>query len=287
MHSSSWVVLKSLLHKKDPALVKVPLPFLGEKSQIRLQSAPFFERPIQSTSFDLKPLLNETHYSWFLPILQKTNSKEWPFFFALFDLKTQSKLKKKLKKNPLTARLTPAAEGYFQEKLLNHLVQEHPALLPKAYLPFSLLSPLLKLSKKQLVELIDLIALFDLVKEYSKIISRTTLQKLNTILSDKEKFFLKKYRHYQEPFPLSPLNLAQFQGNASSLKILLHKRGLMRLAKALSFQYFDLSWHLAHTLDLGRGRALLELATQQEKPRIVEVCLKGILEILPQIKNEV
>ena len=285
MHSSSYVVLKNLL-EQDTALLTSADNFLSEKSRAALKNAPSINTVIKPNQFELTNLLEEVHYSWLLPIFQKLKTEDLPFYLATFKTKLTLKLKKNLKNDIPLPSLSPLASDYLRSNLLANLLENYKALLPKECLPNSSLTPLLHLNKKELIMLINSLSLFDLAKEYFKIIDKETIKKLDGFLSDSEKLFLKGKRHYQDALILKPLNLDKFTGNALVLKALLHKRGLMRLSKALSLHYFDFIWHLAHTLDIGRGQVLLDLTRQKENQKISDVCQKNILEILPFIKRE-
>ena len=285
MHSSSYVVLKNLL-QQDTALLQEADNFLSKKSQSALKNAPLVKTAFKAEQFDMTNLLEEVHYSWLLPIFQKISKQELPFFLAALKKKITLKIKKNLKEENHLPILSPLAAEYLKRTLVSNLLENYKALLPKEYLPDSSLTPLLNLNKKELIELINSLALFDLAKEYFKIINKETLEKLDAFLSKKEKLFLKGKRHYQDGLALKPLNLDKFTGNALALKALLHKRGLMRLSKALTLHYFDFIWHLAHTLDIGRGQVLLELTKQKESQKIANVCQNNILELLPFIKRE-
>lgn len=286
MHLSSYVVLKSLLHTM-PSLLDYALKIFSEKKQAHLQDLPIFEKTIEIDQFDLSDLLSSVHYSWFLPILDKVKTEDSACFLSALQEDQKAKVKKNLKGQKEGSDISSLATAFLQRILLSRLLEDCPALLPKAYLPDMPLSPLLALSKKKLIELIHLLALFDLSKEYNKIIDKKTIQKLNSFLSGEEKLFLQKKRHYQDPFSTKPLGLSNFNGDWLSLKAVLHKRGLQRLAKGLSFHYFDFIWHLAHTLDIGRGQVILDAAkySKPESLKVANSCISNILEVLPLIKN--
>ncbi len=285
MHSSSYVVLKNLL-QQDSSLLQAADNFLSEKSQNALKNAPLIKTAITADQFDMTHLLEEVHYSWLLPLFQKISKPELPFFLAALKKKLTSKIKKNLKQETQLSVLSPLATEYLQKTLVTSLLENYKALLPKECLPDSPLMPLLNLNKKELIELINSLALFDLAKEYFKIINKETVKKLDAFLSKKEILFLKGKRNYQDALALPPLNLDKFTGNALALKALLHKRGLMRLAKALTMHYFDFIWYIAHTLDIGRGQVLLELTKKKESQKIANVCQSNILELLPFITRE-
>ncbi len=284
MRSSSYLILKNFL-KNDLEQFQT---FLSPKTFDFLKKAPAIETPIADLEdFDLSLLLKDIHYSWFLPVFQKLPEKEKPVFLTVFKKKAP-KIQKNLKNihSYDELKLSDLAENYLKKKFLHHLLKDYPALLPKKYLPLSAMTPLLNLNKKQLIELIHFLALFDLSKEYFKIIDKNTLQKLNAILSEKEKQFLKSKRNWKDKVPSGPLHLNKFSGDILTFKALLHKRGFYRLSQALLGCYFDFIWHIAHTLDIGRGKVLLELTEKTPNKHISAACQDNILELLPLLEQK-
>lgn len=51
--------------------------------------------------------------------------------------------------------------------------------------------------------------------------------------------------------------------------MLLHHRGLARLAKGLMDEDPSLRWHLCHRLDTGRGEALMKLFAGKHDPAMI------------------
>ena len=60
----------------------------------------------------------------------------------------------------------------------------------------------------------------------------------------------------QDKFPIEKIGLEQYKGDIKTLMTILHRRGLVRLSKALSGCHQHLLWHLMHKIDKGRSKVI-------------------------------
>jgi hypothetical protein len=279
MQPSSRIVLKHFLRSSDDE--DILLGFLSEEEKRLLQEMTFEKKPIQELILH-NHLLESVHYSWFLPTL-KSYEKEAPAFIAIFSKTAKLSLEKALNIPPMKKELSKVAKLFLKDLLLKSLIGEKKDLLPIEFLPPSSMNALLNLRKNQLLDLIQYLSLYDLSLELKQIVETKIVKKILSFLSEDEQKFLQIKRTYQES-GFVPMNLDRWDGKEESMKKLLHKRGLIRLAKALHFQSPDLLWYIAHYLDIGRGIFILSLKEKDLTNAAVSLLEKQVVELLSLFK---
>ena len=240
------------------------------------------------SSADIQPLLTHAqsvlptiHYSW---LYEQAKNQEPSFYTGIASCLSEEQKKglcKMLKIEPPTRSLTP----FLQKFYLQHLYKTFPLLsdsLPVEYLPDSPLNALTRLKKKQLVELIDSLSMFDLAHEMRTIVGTKHLKNLYTCLSANQQQFLRQCLHLKDRLTPPKLGLQTWNGEANELLGKLHRRGLTRLALALSGQHEDLIWAIVHKLDTGRGTLMKKLIKPEAVPGISEAL---ILQLQMAIKG--
>ncbi|MBX9744601.1 MAG: hypothetical protein K2X08_05260, partial [Chlamydiales bacterium] len=235
----------------------------------------------KESSKDLpKNFFEQIHWSWFLPTLKTYAEKEQQCFLAALPKLVAENISTSLHIAPLSKSLTKSANSYLVQLLKSSLIPASEDLLPQEYLPASPLNQLLSLSKKQLIELIQLLGLHDLAAELRQIVETKTLKKIYSFITEKEHQRIKEVASYQKT-GLSPRQLLdRWDGEEESLRILLHRRGLMRLGVALRSQHPDLIWYICHQLDIGRGSSLLKLCAQETPSTPSEPLLQEIDDLI-------
>lgn len=281
MHPSSYIILNSFLgqipEERREGLIRLlpestenTLKTLGEPLQIEL--SPF--------SFDW--LLGFVHYSWLMPTL-KLYSKDAPFFVSALENGRKMNLQTSMEIPASATTLSPFAEDFFRDVLINSLVGEKNTLLPLEYLPESELNILTQFSKKEMTQLIDFLSLYDLALEIRQIVETKILKKIYSLLTEDQKKFLKSIMAQKEHPALTKLGLDRWDGNEEVFRHLLHRRGLMRLGIALSREHPDLLWYVCHILDIGRGTALSKSAQKEAKSHLAQAISQNIMELVPLI----
>jgi hypothetical protein len=283
MISSKDVVLKSFLETLDRKKQENLTRFLPEKIRSDLEICQV--KPFTTfTPFSFSSLLDSVHYSWFIPSLKSFSEQDSKLFLEIFSKEKIDKLTKILNFSPSKKKIPPLGKEYLRSVLLESLFPEEKIPLPKEFLPLTSASPLLALSKENLLLLIDYLGLYDLAKEMKKLIDKEITNKIFSFLGKDKLFFVKKFLSYKEPFTSAPLEISSWDGRKSSLFTLLHKRGLNRFAKALAFQHPDFIWNLLHTLDIGRGNFVSKLLLPKPSPMVSGVLLSNILELISHLK---
>ncbi len=137
----------------------------------------------------------------------------------------------------------------------------------------------MKLSKKQLVQLIDLLGIYDLQSELKKIVDPKLIKKIEDSLTHAQLLFMKKNPQLQDPFPSKIWAIKEpFEKKALHHKI--HILGLYRLGRALSIENEHLIWYVTHLLDMGRGLALKKICEQKESKEAAKFISKQILFVI-------
>lgn len=184
--------------------------------------------------------------------------------------------------NPI--KLPENLKRYFQNLLYQQLGYEEN--LPQSLLPSSHLSFLTGLSKKDLVELVDYLGIYDLANLIRQIIDKKKLKLINQCLTEERKEFVRKCLHAKDKVVLPLIELEPWDGDCKKLNQLIHQRGLLRLGKALSYEHKDLIWTIAHILDIGRGSILLKYAHQKAPQGVVTALLQQIDTTINFIKTK-
>lgn len=224
--------------------------------------------------------LDHIHWSWLLPSLKTYSPKEQKIFVSALPHGMQTNLMNELGFTPPLPPIQKIAADFLKEALLNHLVGHQSRLLPIDYIPFSPFNQLLTFSKTQFLILIDSLSLYDLAFEIKHILNTKILKKIYAFLSLPQKRFLKLIAQNKDLYPLSRLGISQWNGQEASLSILLHKKGLARLGAGLHGQDENLTWHVCHLLDVGRGNALFKCIAKQVPKEISHGILLQIEDIL-------
>lgn len=289
MHNKNWLmfgVLVNRFHQKSPETFLRSLP--KEVSQ---------KTSIQEVLSDEASLLiaqpeerlTKIHYSWLVEAFDKIPDQLKPSVLSSLTEETASGITQLYCTRPGSVNVDSARQSQIdlsypvKRFLINTLYKnfEKREILPVPFIPKTTLSPLASLSKKQITKIIDFLGLYDLAEELRHIVDKNTLKNIYDKLSAPQQRFLRFSIHQKGKLVADRLNIELQAIDKKKLEIVLHKRGILRLAKALSGQHPDLVWHIAHTLDSGRGQLLLRY--YQEEP-ISGISTALTLQVLNVIK---
>lgn len=266
MQSKSAILFKVLLNRFHPGL---GASFLHNLPQEEVKE--ILKQTVDSddTSAALTwehDLITHTHYSWLAPLIQNIpKDLQGPTVAALPEPQS-SRLKVLLKIKMPPSPLSPPVKTFLIDRLFHQW--DPKDAIPRKYLPHSPLAYLLDLSKNELVELIEYLALHDLADAIRHIVDKKTLTKIYQCLTPKKQQYTRICLHQKEKVVGPKLNLHKWDGDPHKLTILLHKHGLFRFGKALSGQSHNFMWHLTHTLDNGRGTALMRYYSPDPVPNV-------------------
>lgn len=137
---------------------------------------------------------------------------------------------------------------------------------PEAYLETEPLTFLLSADRQILLETCDYLGIYDLAVNVRQTVDKSKLKRIVDCLSPPKQKFLKMLLSRQDKIQMPELDLSSWQGNCGQLNKILHKRGLVRLAVALSGHSSDFIWHFTHHLDTGRGKIIQKYYTPEIHP---------------------
>lgn len=229
-------------------------------------------------------LISRTHYSWLAPHIEMLpEGLKDPVVNALPDVQFKG-IRKLLKLKSPRMQMTPDVKAF----LLGRLYQQWQPkdALPPQYLPHSLLSGLFSLSKAELVDLIDLLAMYDLAEAIRHIVGKRHLKALYFCLSVQKQQFLRICLHKKEKLATPKLDIEKWDGSKEHLTALLHRRGMLRLGKALCGQSRQFLWNIVHTLDTGRGNALAEYYQEDQIPGVTPLLIQQVISVINFLKPE-
>jgi hypothetical protein len=278
------MVLKAHLNQRPLEEREALLRFLSESEQLYLSGLPEPQEEELPESRPFGSTLEKVHWSWFLPTLKSFSAREQRLFLSVLSPYAAEQLKISLSLKGSPEEISETAKGFLRQQLLHSLDAPRDGLLPLEYLPASSLNRLLALSKKELIRLIDYLALYDLSQEVRQIVETKILKKIYSLLSEEQKNILKQITTHKELNPLPKLGIEKWAegggGSEESLRIILHRRGLARLSVALSGQDSDLIWMICHQLDIGRGGTLFRLCGKEKISAAAETIFRQIEELL-------
>jgi len=271
------IFMRMLLNRYHPTGVESVLKCLpAETAKGIFNQSPSSKDPSEAL---LQPedYIREMHYSWLIEPIKKFPPSLHPLLLGALAEDQKGPLAKLLRLAP-AGNVSPSLRRYVCRELYFSL--DTATLIPKAFISPSSLSPLLQLSKKRLVELIDYLGLYDLAEEIRGIVDTKNLKTIYQCLSAKKQQFLRICLHQREKLITPKLHLDKWEGDCQQLSKLLHMRGIFRLGKTLSGQKGDLILFLTHTLDTGRGKILAEHVGPQEIPGVTQALVLQILNAI-------
>ena len=166
--------------------------------------------------------------------------------------------------------------------LLDYLKKEiqEQEILDEELLPSSEINQLLRLTRAELLHLIDLVRIYYLATDLRHVVDKELIVKIYAALGRDKLHFL----HYCSKQPMkwfSPkLGLAGWDGNKKNLSKLLHKRGLIWLARAIDDGDKSFQWHCLHRLDVGRAKIMQKVLDQKQDLTLTGYFKNQVLHIL-------
>lgn len=277
MHTKSHVFLQLLLSKYHPGAKESFVRGLPAEDVQEIFAQELPSKSFEELLFPLETILERMHYSWLVPIFQHIPQSLRASFLSIIPAFQVSKLKKWFPVEE-TPALSAPAKKFLQQNFFNRL--DKPEVIPLSFLPTTPLTPLAYWRKDKLVMLIDFLGIFDLAAEVRQIIQKERIQKISSCLSSKQKQFLHTCLHHTDKLMTRPIELEKWDGSCEKLATILHKRGLIRLAKALCGHHEDFIWHLSHVLDVGRGSFIQQHYSHTALPGVTPVLVQQVTNVM-------
>lgn len=284
MHANGWIMLRTLLNRfhkdsTDAFLRRFPIETV---KNILKQDVPT-NATVENLLLPVESI-GKIHYSWLLPAIQNFPPALRQCSLSALPKEQAVKIAQILKEPiPKSVLILPIRQ-YFLQTLYNLVTKR--VVLPPNFLPKTILSPLLQLKKPELLEMIDFLGIYDLAEEIRHLIDKKQLAALHACLSSRQRQFLSISLKQKEKVATSKLELERWDGSSKNLDAILHRRGLIRIAKALHGQHADMIWHLTHTIDTGRAAIILQYLSTETTPILTNILIQQVINVMKFLKAE-
>ena len=284
MHAKSRLILKVLLNhvhngREDSLLRRLPTHERDAPLQIEIgEGAP------STLVIDPSTFFSQLHYSWLPPLLKIVPSSLLPCYLCALPPSYRQPLARLLNIPQPTTALSPRVSKH----LLNALyakADDKPSL-PVALLPPTPLSVLLSMDKAALTLLVDRLSMYDLADKIQRIVDKNRLKQIYTCLSVPQQKFLNTLLRKPHKIQLTEIDLSAWKEDPETLHNILHKRGLLRLAAAISGQHPDFLWHLTHRLDTGRAAIIKKHFSESAIPVYTPLLTEQLIDTIKYINRE-
>lgn len=242
-------------------------------------------------SKNLTPILNphseglsRIHYSWLPQYIKRLPKAAQPYVIASLPKSEGRKLTKLMRRTSPDLNPSKEAKKFFLEILQMQVDKERPT--HPDYLPYSPINPIGNLSKTQLIQLIDLLGLRDLAETMRTVVNNKLLQVIYSALTPEEQKYLNFCISQREKTTTNPIDLRKWNGDPAKLRNVIHRRGLIRLGKALAFQSEELRWHALHAVDTGRAAIIERNCWREKKEEISFEIAQQVVGLLRLIQQE-
>ena len=283
MQPKAWIMLRMLIHRFHSGNPEKIFKYLKQEDVRAVLSQDMRSHDVSLLLTQPQKLIQQIHYSWLIAPLGKIANELQPLILAALPTSHSIGLAKATKQEAPRTPISSSMKTFLVNFLYSHL--EKNEILPLPFLPVSLLQELVTKSKKELIEIIEFLGLYDLAGEIRHVVDKKLLKSFYACLSASEQQFLRICLHQKERLQAPPLDLDQWQGERVKLKTLLHRRGLLRLSKALSGQHPDFVWHITHTLDTGRGLLIQKNYSEKEIPGITSALITQVNHVINFLKK--
>lgn len=262
MEEKGWIMMRVLLNRYHKGSADALLKCLPQEDVKSVLSQGVHSQEPQHAIPDPVTVLEKIHYSWLASPIQKMPEQFQPYVIASLPNIQAKNLSIFLKRPFLEIAIPRNLKNFF----LNHLCENlgTKSVLPASFLPHTLLTSLLSLSKTQLMELIDLLGMHDVTPEVRQTVDKQKLRRFYNCLTPHMQLYLKQILHQSDKWTTQSLGIEHWDGNREKLLNVIHRRGLIRFAKALSGQHPHLIWHISHTLDTGRSSVISKYYSKEE-----------------------
>lgn len=252
-----------LLHFLPPELVAA----VQALSAIAAPRAPAFQ------AFSVAAI----HYSWFAACVKPYPQEMQRLLLGCLGESQARAAGKMVSLTEPAVKLSGWLSPFFLYMLHQELEQE--PIIPQEFLAEGPLNALLRLSRKQLMKIIDLLGLYDLAADMRQIINKELLYKIQKALSEQDRQFLSYCSRQPMRWIPPKLPFASWDGSARQLNHWLHHRGLIRCAKAIVRESESFKWHLLHRLDRGRAQVMRKEFYQSQIDSLIPYFKNQLLHI--------
>lgn len=229
-------------------------------------------------------IIHKLHYSWFIPFFEKQPKNSYAYFLSVLPKNTASQLRKTLNIPPSSLKLAPPFKKVFMNTLYKNISNQE--ILPLEFLPETPVTFLARLTKSELVEIIDFLGIYDLAQEVRHVVDKNKLKKLYLCLTPIKQKFLRLCLHQKDKLVSAKLELENWKGDVPTFENILHRRGLLRLGKTLSGQNPQLIWYITRILDTGRSTILNKYITEKESSGVTTALMQQVNNVINFLKKK-
>lgn len=284
MNTKSLMMLKVLLNRYHETKFKDFAGLLpAEENQALMGIQTDFNSP-EAILWNADKKIAQIHYSWYVPLLKKIPPSEASWMLLSLPSITAAKVRNACQIPPQELKLSPFARSLASHYLWK--LVESPEVAPIELIPQSSLSFLLDYPREDLMEVIDLLGVYDLAERVRHIVDKKRLKDIYTSLKPLEHKFLQMCLNQQEKSVVSPLNINDWNGDRKILRQKLHRRGLSRLGYALAGENQSFLWYFMRKLDIGRGTIIQNCFEDKKIPKKVSAALAQQLLSLVNFRNK-
>jgi len=278
MQSKDWLIFRILTNKfhansRDLFLKNLPV---AEAEKVLDQN--FSSTDASLLLIQPQYLIEKIHYSWFLNTFKEIPKALQPALLASLPKTLSEGISKTLNIPLKKMEISLPIKRYLINMLYTRF--EKKEILPNEFLPDNPLNLLLGFSKQKIVTIIDYLGLYDLSDELRHIVEKNLLKKVYLCLSLKKQQFLKNILNQKEKLLAPRLEITNENLDREKLETTLHKRGLIRLAQALSGKHKDFVWHIVHLLDSGRGQMIATHYKAEEIPVVSQALTHQVVNVI-------
>jgi hypothetical protein len=142
------------------------------------------------------------------------------------------------------------------------------------------------MAKEELLEIIDLLAMHDVVDEIRHIVDKKQLLAILQYLSTEQQHYLKVLLRQKSRVKPTGLSIRELLKEGKKFPQAIHKLGLQRFAFALSGASDDFTLHILHALDFQRAKFLQNHIQKEEVPNQTPEALLQVQHIIQFLKTE-
>lgn len=281
MSPKATTLLKVLLNRYHKGSLESAISFLPEDAALAVRQNPTGSQNLKPALASVEDQIKRIHWSWLKPFLSQQSKKMLPLFISSLPKEQAQKLSTAFKISPIE-NISPPLKHFLLQQVSAAVVDPNVLLPP--YLPESPLNDLVKLSKSELLTLIDYFGLYDLAETIRQIVDKRYIKQIYSCFSIRKQEFLRQALHQRERLIPTHINLEKWKGDCLELKQTVHLRGLLRLGMALSDQHPDLIWLIGHTLDTGRAAVLSECSKKEKAPGIAPALTHQLMNLMNFLK---
>jgi hypothetical protein len=285
MNRKSWIAFYALLNDFTKGATNQYLQFLPEDIQGELESYQIYEEGALKLFPNPSELVKKIHYSWLANTFKDLSDEVFPLYMSTLSKEQLAGLEKLLKKEWKKVELTPFGENFILTNIYKKYIKEQESL-PVAVLPQSGLNKLLNFDKRQVISLIDFFGLAELAVEIKDLNKDYIVDKIYACLPIDKKQYLEKCVEGVGGVALSSFQIDKWDGDKEKLAILLHQKGLMRMAISLSAQDTSMVWHVCHKLDTGRAEVIQKYVKEEKEPEDIAALGSQLQELLERFQED-